>query len=100
MHTARAQLRWHPARRAQAAQPCQAWSPRQRGRGTAGEDFEGGLFAWLDGDGHPIPSAPCADADLIQEGAPHTCAEYAENGYCARAEMIAEACPVSCGLCG
>ena len=68
-----------------------------------GEDFTGGLFAYLDGDA-PLPLAfGCYDHDIKSQGSPHSCSEYARAGYCKKKSKLATEirgmCEKSCRIC-
>eukprot|EP00937_MAST-01D_sp_MAST-1D-sp2_P003635 g3635.t1 len=70
------------------------------------DDFQGGLFGFLDGEGAVPDAHGCYDHDLKGAGAPHGCPEYAAAGYCSKpvgedkgGGTIADMCQKSCKTC-
>ena len=67
-----------------------------------GVDFDGGMFAFLDGK-WPPQSMPCYDENLEAMGAPKSCTAFAAEGMCSGdvggGSTIADYCPEACGVC-
>lgn len=66
-------------------------------------DFQGGLFAFMDGLENFKQPVPCFDEDIVAQGSQHSCAQYARAGLCNRSlgegVTLGQMCPKACRLC-